>query len=435
MFSKELNLNILFFLACIPLNLLYSLQLPYNVTDPYPRSVLNQEIRIITQSCNYQHFNNNRLWAYMVVTQPDVVTLLGDTIYLDAQPCNDEKENCETMWDVACDFSDCDRATDLTCFNYCWSSVNWFENPWEQYKVLLNDSQFTLNKFYDNYDNWPVPIVAIWDDHDYCSDNSQTNCTWKNSTRNAYVDFIQEIDTYGSFTEDLNYLTQHNESGIYYYYDYNKTIIMNNNQSATLKIRFYNFDVRWYRTKNDMLGFEQREWFENLLKTTNMNDISYHIICTGSVYYPTFGIGSSFAEPWPTYDKEWFVNLTSLYNIRDRLIILSGDVHYSGIYRDKNDNVFEIVTSAMTHGISDVQATYLETIQDRLVGDIITDENIGILDLKFDSFEVTFIGNNGKIVGNFSYNYSSDEILFDAGNYFQINWFIILGLICFIFFN
>jgi len=415
---------------------LQSLNLPFdNLTNPSIRT--NDEVRIMTQSCNYQYFRPNRLWAYMVVSEPDVVTLLGDTVYLDAKPCNEATEDCQTMWDILCDYSNCPNATDLTCFNYCWSETTWYQDPIHEYNVLLNDSQFTLNKEYDGYDNWPVTIVAIWDDHDYCMDNAESNCIWKNVTRDAYVDFIEQIDTTGSFTSDIAYLKEHTDSGIYYYYDYNKTII-NNNKSDIIKIRFYNFDGRWYRTDTDMLGDTQRQYFENLFLNTDISNIDYHIVCAGSSYYSNFGVGQSFAEPWPTKDKQWFVNVTSIANIRDRVIILTGDVHYSAVYKD--DETFEIVTSAMTHGISETQGIYLEGVQklhEYLVTDIITEENIGILDLKKDSFQVLYINNEGQIIGNFNHNYTSNKTSFSSSGSccLKFNWaFSITTLLFFQFF-
>lgn len=377
-------------------------------SNPIKRSS-DDRIRIITQSCNYQHFNSNHLWKYMVALEPDVITLLGDTVYLDSEPCNDEKQNCVGMSDTVCDIFDCNKAADISCFNYCWAATTWYEDPMIQYNYLLNDTQFTLNKVY-NRSTWPVPVFPIWDDHDYCKDNSNKSCQYKNLTRAAFVNFAKAIDQKEVLTNIINDLTENNDTGIFYYTDYNKTL--SNNQ--ILKLRFYMMDVRWYRTENDLFGTEQKSWFENLLLNNDISDINYHIFCSGTVYYPTFGALTSFAEIWPDSSKEWLKNVTSIANIRDRLIILTGDVHYSALYRE--NKTFEIVTSAMTHGIYDTQATILEEIQDDdgfLISNIIDIENIGVLDIGLNGFEFTYISQSGLPIANFSYNYTTNKTVYN----------------------
>jgi hypothetical protein len=346
----------------------------------------------------------------MVALEPDAITLLGDTVYLDGEPCNAATQNCRSMYNEVCDVVDCNTAKDISCFNYCWADTTWYKDPIKEYNYLLNDSQFTLNKVYANKSTWPVPILAIWDDHDYCKDNSNETCRYKNLTRDAYVDFMKVVDQKNILSNVVADLAKNTHVGIYYHIDYNKTL--ENNQ--TLKLRFYMMDVRWYRTEDDIFGSDQRLWFENLLSNSNINkNINYHIVCSGTTYYPTFGLGQSLAETWPTETKDWFQNVTRAAGIRDRLIMLSGDVHYSAIYKD--NRTIEVVTSAMTHGIYDIQAEYLQLVQESdgyLVTDVIDIENIGIIDIGLDYFSVTYLNQSGLPIANFSYNYTNNTVYY-----------------------
>jgi hypothetical protein len=351
--------------------------LTLNGSNPWPKSNPNS-FRIVTASCNYQHYHTNPLFKIMVRLEPDIIVLLGDNVYLDQIPCDS-----------------CIDEDDISCFNYCWSEVDWFKNPLPQYYALLNHTDFTLNRRFSNYDNWPPTILATWDDHDYCYDNADGSCSWKNDTKKAFLYYFNEIDKNNVFDDFINEATNTPDRGIYYYYDltYND-----------LTFRFYMLDVRWYRTAESILGSEQSLWFESLI-FNNSDNIDYHIVTAGTVFMPHFDLTG---ETWSRLSREWFLNVTQMAGIQDRMIMFSGDVHYSALYR--SNTIFEMVTSSMTHSVPDWMAVIAEQdTDDNLVTDIINGENIGVLDIDQEGFVLTYIDKDANPIVNVTYQYSTDH--------------------------
>ncbi|MCH7772676.1 MAG: alkaline phosphatase D family protein, partial [Bacteroidetes bacterium] len=94
-----------------------------------------------------------------------------------------------------------------------------------------------------------IPIAAIWDDHDYGQDNSDSTYRYKEETKKV---FKESFPTYPFQIED---------EGIYY-------------QFKIADVDIFVLDTRWYRSPMDeddnedktMLGEEQLEWLLNQLK-------------------------------------------------------------------------------------------------------------------------------------------------------------------------
>ncbi len=157
-----------------------------------------------------------------------------------------------------------------------------------------------------------IPIVAIWDDHDYGQDNSDSTYRYKEETKKV---FKESLPIYPFQVED---------EGIYY-------------QFKIADVDIFVLDTRWYRSPMDeddnedktMLGEEQLEWLLNNLK---LSTAPFKIIFS-SVSMNDYGgdtsTGRDGFDSWMGYKFERnkilsFIQENQIYGV----MVFSGDQHY-----------------------------------------------------------------------------------------------------------
>lgn len=380
----QIFLSILaFYLSCIN---------SQSQTNPWPNNDRYNvdRFRITMGSCVYQKTPNQPLWQYIPSLQPDVWLFLGDNVYLDQYPC-----------------SSCDVDGNLGCFNECWNNLKWYEHPIDQYNNLLNHSQFNLNRYLSNFTNWPPTALLIWDDHDYGLDNADATFDDKNITKEGFMYFWEQVDINNEFKDIRTKIADDEDRGIYYSHEMTKTF----ESGEEISIRFYLLDVRWYRNDTSILGDEQQKWFENLIYN---DSVDFHVILTGSVVFLDFSVFDKFSpEVWSDNERQQLLDLLDNANISDRTILLSGDVHFSAVsHRNKT---FEITSSSMTHSLPDSIGSLIQNENiPGLITDVINKNNIGVLDLGLDGFELTFLDTKGNDMIFFSFNYQTQTVVYEV---------------------
>ncbi len=157
-----------------------------------------------------------------------------------------------------------------------------------------------------------IPIVAIWDDHDYGQDNSDSTYRYKEEAKKV---FKESYPIYPFQVED---------EGIYY-------------QFKIGDVDVFVLDTRWYRSPMDvddnedktMLGEEQLEWLLNNLK---LSTAPFKIIFS-SVSMNDYGgdtsTGRDGFDSWMGYTFERnkilsFIEENQIYGV----MVFSGDQHY-----------------------------------------------------------------------------------------------------------
>jgi len=157
-----------------------------------------------------------------------------------------------------------------------------------------------------------IPIVAIWDDHDYGQDNSDSTYRYKEEAKKV---FKESYPIYPFQVED---------EGIYY-------------QFKIGDVDVFVLDTRWYRSPMDvddnedktMLGEEQLEWLLNNLK---LSTAPFKIIFS-SVSMNDYGgdtsTGRDGFDSWMGYTFERnkilsFIEGNQIYGV----MVFSGDQHY-----------------------------------------------------------------------------------------------------------
>lgn len=171
-----------------------------------------------------------------------------------------------------------------------------------------------------------IPMIGIWDDHDYAFNNANGSATIKKTSQKLFLDFFD-------VPEDSPRRTR---EGIYHSLEIGE---------ANEKIKFIMLDNRYFKDLEKdypMLGKAQWDWLENELKNSTAN---LHVIVSGlSIFSPLI----PYTDEWWQYPKEVnrMLSLLKTHKVKAPLF-LSGDKHFSSIF--KYSGQLEFMSSGMTH--------------------------------------------------------------------------------------
>jgi hypothetical protein len=109
-------------------------------------------------------------------------------------------------------------------------------------------------------------------------------------------------------------------------------------------------------------------------------------------------------ESWGENMTDWLADLLDRTGIIEHTVVLSGDVHFSTIYRKKN--IFELVASSLTHSIGVTGELMLEGVleDDSMILDPISENNMLVLDIGYDGFEAVYVSDKGDIEARMWYD-------------------------------
>ncbi|MCH9028152.1 MAG: alkaline phosphatase D family protein [Bacteroidetes bacterium] len=198
-----------------------------------------------------------------------------------------------------------------------------------------------------------IPLMAIWDDHDYGLDNSDGTYPYKKEARKV---FKENFPDYSFVDED---------GGIYYKF-------------SIADVDFFVLDTRWYRSpmQNEdgelktMLGSEQLEWLLNELKNSNAKFKIVFSSVPSNDYGGDTSSGRDGFDSWMGYTFERnkilsFIEKNQIYGV----MIFSGDQHYPSAhilnwksplnYVSKTDNSIEYSFENLGTAVFDFSASPL----------------------------------------------------------------------------
>ena len=174
-----------------------------------------------------------------------------------------------------------------------------------------------------------VPIIGIWDDHDFGLNNGGAEFSEKEASQQYFLDFMMvEADS-----------PRRKQEGIYTSY-----IFGPKNQ----QVKIFLLDGRYFRTKTTILGEKQWLWLEEEIKNSKA---VFNLIVNGTaIFYPNYKKG----EEWVDVpgEKERLIALLEKYKPSGTLLI-SGDKHSSAFIKASiNGKVWnEFMSSGLTHSI------------------------------------------------------------------------------------
>lgn len=311
---------------------LQNLKTTANVVEPDTAQALTT---IAFGSCNNQN-QPQPLWQPILGNDPDLWVWLGDNIYGDTH--------------------------DMRAMQGMYAKQK--SNP--GYQSLLQE----------------VPVIGIWDDHDYGINDGGKNYTHKQKSRDLMLEFLDV-----SAEDPIR-----NREGGYTAYTFGP---------EDKQVKIILLDTRYFRdtllsaqdgkkryapnAEGDILGKTQWQWLEYELKNSkasiNIIGSSIQVISEEHGY-----------EKWANFPKSRQMLFDLIANSGAQgIVFLSGDRHIAEISRYQIEGmaypVYDITSSGLTHVWEDAE----EGNQHR-VGDLVTALNFGIITIDWDKkpLEVTY---------------------------------------------
>lgn len=242
-------------------------------------STLHNIKRIAFGSCNNQN-DAQPLWQDLIKTNPDLFIWGGDIIYAD----------------------------------------------WERnYNIKASFDKQAIHPDYVTFKS-QVPIIGIWDDHDYSGNEGNGRNIQKIENQKLLLDFLEEPLESPRRTRE----------GVYTTYEFG---------DEGKRIKIILLDNRYFKNLDPeapILGKVQWDWLENELKNSKAD---MHLIMAGlSIFSPVL----PYSEEWAHHPKEItrMVGLMKTYKPKG-VLFLTGDKHFASIF--KRYGQLEFMSSGMTH--------------------------------------------------------------------------------------
>ena len=218
-------------------------------------------------------------------------------------------------------------------------------------------------------------VYGIWDDHDYGLNNAGRDYQHKERSRADLFAFLNIPENNPAYQRN----------GAYQSYD------------LTQKIKLILLDNRYFKSEyapkpyNDpyppdyegtILGKQQWEWLENLLKNSTAD---IHIIASGiQVLSPNHRF-----EKWQNYPEEYnrLISLLQTYSIKNPIVI-SGDRHMSEL--SQKDIGYTVLYDATASGMTEALTNNLSESNPYRIGQAIGVNNFGVLSINWENRSVGF---------------------------------------------
>ncbi len=317
-----------------------------------PDSVLT---RIAFGSCNHQS-RSQHMWAQIAAANPDVFLFIGDNNYGDQ------------FWKGDASLSTLRAAYQLQA-----------ETP-------------ELTEF-----RTKVPMMITWDDHDFGFNDGGANFAFRGWSETIF-------ETFWGSSDEAKSRPGIYESRMFGADGKRVQIIM-------LDTRFFrsDFDAMPYSPErpplgpyvpsNDasktMLGDAQWQWLEQeLAKPADLRVVvsSIQVITDAHNY-----------ESWEALPLERAKLYSMLANREESgVVMLSGDRHAGGIYRDTpaeaGEQLWELTSSSMNYSFSSTERNTAREPDPKRITDFISEENFGLVEIDWDakSFTMSMRGSEGE---------------------------------------
>ncbi len=284
--------------------------------------------RIAFGSCN-KHDLPQPLWPYIQKNAPDLWIWLGDNIYGDTHDMQVLQEKYEAQNQV---------------------------------------------QAYQNFAS-RIPIIGVWDDHDYGINDGGRNYAQKDSSQQLLLDFLGVPDD----------APQRTRAGVYASYSYGpkgqKVMVI------LLDDRYHRDTVqkvnkRYISSSGSILGTKQWAWLEAQL---DQSDADVHIIANGIQIIPM----QHPYEKWMNFpkDRTRLLKLLSDKKIKNP-ILLSGDRHIGEISKIPGQTpVYEVTSSGLTHSW-DTRKNEDEPNRFRM-GELVNQLHFGLIQIDWANQEIS----------------------------------------------
>ncbi len=253
-----------------------------------------------------------------------------------------------------------------------------------------------LKRKYDEQKNSPeyssfsnkVPILGIWDDHDYGVNDGDKTYKMKAESRDLLYDFLDVPENNLAWNREgayQSYVIGEGDSEI-------KIILLDARYFRDTLEKDVQTEQRYVpNQEGDILGDEQWTWLSNELTNSSAKT---HIIASGIQIIP---IDQNY-EKWANFPtaRERLLKLINELQPSNPLFI-SGDRHMAEISAIELDNyeekIYEITSSGMTHTWSDTSDRELNRFR---IGEQVVRKNFGLIHFDEEGQALSFEIRNPK---------------------------------------
>ena len=277
------------------------------------------------------------IFGAIINAQPDMMFMLGDNVYFDSLS-NGDAPDLGAMRSYYRDAIQ--RSTSWSAPHYPGSSVYDPQDPAVRPSTLSRArwwGTFGRNQRADFVAS--TPTIAIWDDHDFYSNNadafyddSGTRKPWTYDSIKVFKEYWPNPD--GGLSPD-----QINEMGIYF-------------KQSWGDIDIFGLDTRFHRddTREHMLGRAQMDWIKRELSAS---EATFKFVLSGSI----FAGGTNDHEKWPHFEADQNELFNHIWNQGiGGVVLMSGDIHISSVLEHRNPNrssdpyiIYEIISSGLAN--------------------------------------------------------------------------------------
>jgi alkaline phosphatase D len=243
---------------------------------------------------------------------------------------------------------------------WIWNGDAIYADPFD---ITGRANEFAALKSNSSYAQFikAVPILGVWDDHDFGADGADGSVTDKPARQKMYLDFVDEPTSSPRWAQD----------GIY-----GSWLIGPPGKRTKVVL----LDVRWFRQQpgktSTLLGKDQWNWFE---KEVTAADYEFLVVVSGTQMIPK----DHSSDKWMNYPAERQRLLSVLESSAVPVFLISGDRHFaelSSVNLANGSSVYEATASGLTH------STFSSSSKNTLrVGKWIPKRNYGLMDLEWSA--------------------------------------------------
>jgi alkaline phosphatase D len=292
-----------------------------------------QTVRIAFGSCNKQYLEP-QLWPEIVAQNPSLWIWSGDNIYADT----DDMDKMRSMYHT-------------------------FKNRADYQDLLKN-----------------VPVIGVWDDHDYGINDGGKYFTKKDESKKLLLEFLDVPKEHEVWEHDGVY-----QSYLFGEGDQRYKIILLDTRYFRDTIYRTETDPKAYlpNMEGDVLGEAQWAWLENELSDS---DAHFHIIVSSIQFLSA----QHRFEKWANFPlaRERMIRLLEKTQ-PNRLFFISGDRHISEISRLDSIALpyplYDVTSSGMTHTW---KSEWPGEQNDLRIGETLRELSYGVMDLDFNQNQV-----------------------------------------------
>lgn len=270
-------------------------------------------------------FTTQKLWQWRT-DAPDFTAALGSCLYINDKPYDRPGE--PYGGDPSILRSIYQKNPDLML----WLGDNTYYREPDFYSKERMDYRYSRDRSIPEMQPLLASTInlAIWDDHDYGTNNSDRSYRMRN----------ESLDIFKRYWANPTYGTDETK-GIFTKYKYSD-------------VEFFMLDDRYHRAPNDLkdpdkpyLGKAQLNWLEDGLLDSYA---TFKVILVGNQATNT----KTDSEAWALYKNEYkeFMNFLKEHQV-EGVVIISGDRHFTELLKNKRKNaypIYEFTSSPLTSG-------------------------------------------------------------------------------------